>query len=455
MRSNRKLSPPGIEINLDSISAPNPDQYLDPETIRNELRELEAQQNEYQETLKASIDAEKLRTEKLNLENELETLIRELGDYQNFRESAKHEDDWKTELEELKKVEVENDKLQTEYNRERVEIVRGTERIKEDLSNIEKQIRQLSETIAEIRRPPDEWPLIPVENLPHDLGDLVSHYKRKYNEQSNQAENVAEILTRIEARTYSRYVGKDEQETVEKLREQLQSIPAKENAVQELWTSIAVGIKKSISNVAHDLDTLKALTQSLNSKINSVEISNLSSLHIKVKERPEWTRHIRGIGIDEDMPLFSDAKAVTQSFDDLGRLLSEHPHIKLDELFDLHFEIATSDNKTRTYTHLNAIESNGTTITIKVLINLVLLQGLLGNAKVRIPFYLDECSSLDRDNLAAIVNSAYKMGFTAVLASPDAMDAAERLYFIEEQNTGRVILDPAKTLVHIHRKDET
>jgi len=80
-----------------------------------------------------------------------------------------------------------------------------------------------------------------------------------------------------------------------------------------------------------------------------------------------------------------------------------------------------------------------------------LLRGLLGRAEVQIPFYLDECSSLDQGNLTAIVNAARQMGFVAVLASPDAMDAADKLYFIEEQDGGRVVLDPKTAMIRIQR----
>ena len=265
---------------------------------------------------------------------------------------------------------------------------------------------------------------------------------------------MTEILGRIEARTYARYVADDEAATVQALKEQLESIPEKEKAVQQLWTSIAVGIKKALSNIAHDLETLKALVQRLNQQIGSVAISNLTSLRVLIQERHNWVRHIRGISLNEDMPLFVDAQAVDQSFDDLGRLLSEHPRVTLEDLFDLQFEVGTSDDKIRKHAHLDAIESNGTTITIKVLVNLVLLRGLLEGASVRIPFYLDECSSLDRDNLAGIVNAARSMGFVAVLASPDAMDAAEQLYFLEESDNGRVVLDPKSALVQISREED-
>ncbi|MHB8809471.1 MAG: hypothetical protein ACYC9M_05595, partial [Desulfobulbaceae bacterium] len=58
---------------------------------------------------------------------------------------------------------------------------------------------------------------------------------------------------------------------------------------------------------------------------------------------------------------------------------------------------------------------------------------------------------LDRENLAAIVQEARKMGFVAVLASPEAMEAADSLYFLRESN-GRIFLDPKTSLLRIERR---
>jgi hypothetical protein len=45
------------------------------------------------------------------------------------------------------------------------------------------------------------------------------------------------------------------------------------------------------------------------------------------------------------------------------------------------------------------------------------------------------------------------MGFVAVLASPEAMEAADSLYFLRENN-GRIMLDPKTSLLRIERKAE-
>lgn len=200
-----------------------------------------------------------------------------------------------------------------------------------------------------------------------------------------------------------------------------------------------------------DLQTLNLRIDELNRRLGRVSISNLSRLRLILREHAEWTRRIKTLVEVEAMPLFFDSNAVSEAQNQLGELLKQHRRVELGDLFDLHFEVTSPDGQSRRYPHLDSIESNGTTITIKVLINLILLKGLLGDKEVSIPFYLDEASSLDRENLAAIVQEARKMGFVAVLASPEAMEAADALYFLRESN-GRIFLDPKTSLLRIERR---
>ena len=217
-----------------------------------------------------------------------------------------------------------------------------------------------------------------------------------------------------------------------------------------MWKSLAAGMQSAFKGLNQDLETLKTRIQELNRRLGAVSISNLARLRLELREHPEWTERIRTLVEVEAMPLFFDRNLVSEAQNQLGELLKQHRRVELSDLFDLHFEVTSTDGQTRRYPHLDAIESNGTTITIKVLINLLLLKGLLRDKEVSIPFYLDEASSLDRDNLTSIVQEARKMGFIAVLASPEAMEAADSLYFLRETD-GRIILAPDTSLLRIER----
>ena len=441
----------GVEIDLRALTPPRLVSYRDPEQIKEDIVALERDVRRYSETLGSAEQAESLRAEKAALETELATLIRDLAAYETFSAEVAQEAGWKDELAVLHmREDVLNGQLSACELR-RNELVEAAQRNRSERTDIARKRSALQEQVQSLPRPADSWPLQPLAEIPTDLDDLSARYRKAHTEEQSQAEQVRELLDTIEKRTYGRYTGSDEASTVQALRDQLDSIPQREKAVAEMWKGIAVGIKKDLQNIGKDLDTLKGLVATLNRQLATVSISNLASLKLLIEECPQWVKLIREITVDDELPLFSNPKAAEEALGSIGQLLANHPRVDLKDLFNLSFEVATPDGKTYRHEHLDAIESNGTTMAIKVLVNLVLLRGLLGRAEVQIPFYLDECSSLDQGNLTAIVNAARQMGFVAVLASPDAMDAADKLYFIEEQDGGRVVLDPKTAMIRIQR----
>ncbi|MDX9973793.1 MAG: hypothetical protein RBU21_12485 [FCB group bacterium] len=445
----------GVEIDLDALASPNLSEYCNPDQIKEDIAALERDVRRYSETLDAAEQAESLRAEKAALETELATLIRDLSAYDTFIADLAQEAGWKDELAALHaREDVLNGHIAA-HERRRNELVEADQHNRSERTEIARKRTTLQEQAQALPHPADSWPLQSLADIPPDWEDLIARYRKTHAEEQSQAEQVRELLDTIERRTYGRYTRNDESGTIQALRDQIESIPQREKAVAEMWKGIAVGIRKDLQNIDRDLETLKGLVGGVNRRLATVSISNLASLKLLIEECPQWVKPIREVTVDDELPLFSNPKAAEEALEGIGRLLSDHPRVDLRDLFNLSFEVGTPDGKTYRHEHLDAIESNGTTMAIKVLVNLVLLRGLLERAEVQIPFYLDECSSLDQGNLKAIVNAARQMGFVAVLASPDAMDAADKLYFIEEQDGGRVVLDPRTAMIRIQREKET
>ena len=99
---------------------------------------------------------------------------------------------------------------------------------------------------------------------------------------------------------------------------------------------------------------------------------------------------------------------------------------------------------------MDKIESNGTTITIKVLDHLNLLRDLMSGGRAHVPFYLDEVSRLDHDNIAGIIQQAKALDFVPVLASPDSVEEVDRIYLLAENAEGRIVLDET-ALIELRR----
>jgi hypothetical protein len=158
-------------------------------------------------------------------------------------------------------------------------------------------------------------------------------------------------------------------------------------------------------------------------------------------ENAQLVPRLKAVSSRNDAPLFAGLQNIDEALEFIGEFLRNSGRIELLQLFELHFEVTIADGTPQRYTKLETIESNGTTITIKVLINLMLLRGLVDEKRdVKIPFYLDEASSLDRENVSSIVEQSVEMGFTPILASPEAMDVADNLYYLKDRK-GRLLLE--------------
>ncbi len=450
-REGRRVEIRGVGLDLDALPVPDLARYHDPERIRQDIVALERQAERQETIIDAAARAEDLRKEKEGIDKERETLHQQLAGYDAFQKDLANEGAWREEERSLMERQAEIDaRIQNLETRDTslAETVRAGQAM---LGAWERDREALTRQIQELTKPDSEWTAAAEVSLPEGWEGLLAHYRTSCAEEANQAERVQEILAGIGRRTYDRYTRDDEAATVQALREQAESIPEREKALQEMWKSIAVGIRKDLQSLGRDLDTLKAKVTGLNRRLAAVQVSNLASLRLEVEEHAQWMVRIRNVIVEDELPLFGDPRKADQAMQEIGDLLSTHPKIELNDLFDLSFQIGTPDGGVVRHRHLHAIESNGTTMAIKVLVNLVLLRDLLGDADVRIPFYLDECSSLDHANLASIVGAARSMGFIAILASPEAMDAADTLYYLTEEADGRVVLDPRTAMVRVER----
>lgn len=440
-----------VRVVLNALSTPDLAGYRDVTTLDQRIVEQEEALGRERRVLEAAENIEPLKQEKERLQQEWQVISTLLTRYQDYQERLPGHRQRMKEVDDLEKLKGQLDQKLEELAGQRLAMTEEKRGLEDRSRELESRLEKIQRRLQRLAGPDPSWRLEPVTLESNDLDTLLELYERKYGEHADVAGRFANEFRRIEQLTYGKYVGEDEAATLANLQAEIEALEEREKAVQELWKSLAAGLQSAFKGLSRDLDTLRSRIDELNRRLGRISISNLARLRLILREHAEWTRRIKTVVEVETMPLFFDSSAVSEAQNQLGELLKQHRRVELSDLFDLHFEVTSIDGQTRRYPHLDSIESNGTTITIKVLINLLLLKGLLGDKEVSIPFYLDEASSLDRENLAAIVQEARKMGFVAVLASPEAMEAADCLYFLRESN-GRIILDPRTSLLRIERR---
>lgn len=447
-----------VRVALSSLPSPRIGKYTDPSVIGERIEELKAAIMRDSEALKAAEEAEVLRKRKIELDGEngkigeIESLQKLKYDFEKYQDSLSHAKDWQKERDDLvKQIKTNGDRLK-ELQERRVSIGNDKRNLQNKLNAREERIGRLLQRIQALEPPDSKWLKFDggVE-IPSEIEDIISSYHDKQVEEQQISEKLRIVLHAIDSSTYGRLRKENEDDTITVLSGELESLQKKEEAVERLWSGLAVGLRSAFKGLLKDLDTLKSKIDELNKQLAKISVSNLSRLRLEIMGNHQWIRQMKAVTEADELPLFSDPSETERAISTLGELLKSFRKVELIDLFELQFEVTTPDGKTRCYPKLAAIESNGTTITIKVLVNLMLLRGLLHERReVNIPFYLDEASSLDRDNLIAIVEQSRRMGFTPILASPEAMDVADHIYALKDRQ-GISIIHP---LIRINKNRE-
>ena len=441
-----------VTLALAALEPPCLEEYTDPAVIAEKIRELEQTVARDKKTLQAAEEAEKLSRQKKTLEQGCEELTERRRRFSVFRENLAKAREWQKEHDQLEKKSTlcserlgQLREMQREIDRERIAI-KG--RLTQSVTKEGKYL----EDIRSLPRPDQSWAQGGTLQVPDSFEEMHDLYLELHARQKAIDAELGNRLLVIDSRTYGRSKGDSEAETLRILGEELDALAQKEEAAEKLWSGLAAGLQSSIKNMLGDLDRLRGKVEDLNRQLAKVSVSNLQRLRLELDENDQLVPWLKKVIRQEDSPLFASTQDTSEAYGCIGEFLRKSGRIELRQLFELKFAVTTADGREREYPKLESIESNGTTITIKVLINLMLLRGLLDNRKeVSIPYYLDEASSLDQDNARAIVQQSRRLGFTPVLASPEAMDAADNLYFLKD-NGGRLILDSC-ALVKIHREE--
>jgi len=439
-----------VTLALETMDHFDPEDYLDPDRLREQLLYRAKVIQQTKEILYAAKDHETHVCELAERKERLEALQDQrtrFRDYQMKKET--HKDITKQVL----AVDRELAKLQSQLadvTAKQKQLGQKKIRLDNKCGEFTRQLDKVDHKIEDLPRAENTWPSGELPQKKMDLLDAIVYYRQLSDQHQHLANRIDGELETIHSQTYGRYQADTEEETLDLFRVELESLKEKQAALEQNWISFTVQLKKDFKELNRDMEKLSVKVHSLNGQLAKVHISNLANLKITLSSRAEFRRHFSQVERTEEAPLFADTTKTDEAIRKISQMLQERPLIALEDMFDMHFEITTPQGVTKKYDHLDRIESNGTTVTIKVLINLILLQGLLANDRVSVPFYLDECSSLDSENLRSIVQQARKLGFIAVLASPEAMDAADHLYYLSEHQ-GRVTLNPKHSLVEIVR----
>jgi len=454
---------PGGDLALSALPTPKLSDYTDPEQIRSELQQHRKEYDRLDRRLETAKDerAQKQRAQKIK--ERLKELRSQLNAYEEAREAEKKLGAIRSQIAErtrelestkkmLAKTEADFQQLREEERRCRAQL----ESTREDKEKIEARMRALDppssdwnrHLVVAVSTSDTVWvERSPVRNsvggktLDEHVFALADRYHDEKNKESRLAQALEQTLNRIHQGTYGQYKQETKAETLDVLADEKEGLDARRRAAKQLWKKLMTGLGRKISDLLSSLDTMKSVVSRINRQLGGTSVSDLERLRLEITPFDSVVSLLERVAEHDSMPLFGESGKYKEDLEQLEELFHDHPEIHLTDLFTVGFSVTTVDGSRETYDGLDNIQSNGTSITIKVLVHLVLINDLLREGALRLPFYLDEASSLDENNLGGIVRASTEMGFIPVLASPTESTAVRNIYYLNSQDE-RVYLGP-------------
>lgn len=453
---------PGGHLSLSALPTPELADYTDPERIR---EEMEKHREEYERLdrrleIAKNVSARKQRAKEL--EERCTELRSQLNTYEEAVEAKERLQKVKSKIA-VRARELESmDEALSDIKAESRQLREEKRRCRARLESIRGDAEEVSERVRVLDSPPSNWGrhltvtaaarTVWVDRSPvrgpagtggfaQNVLDLAGRYQNEKSDESHVAQTLDQILDRIHRGTYDQYKQETRAETLDVLADEKEGLDARRRAAKQLWQKLMTGLGRKVSDLLSSLDTMKSVVSRVNRRLRGTSVSDLERLRLQITPFDSVTSLLERVAEHDAMPLFGETGTYKEDLDQLEELFHEHPEIHLTDLFTVGFTVTTVDGSTEKYDGLDNIQSNGTSITIKVLVHLVLINDLLRDGALRLPFYLDEASSLDEGNLGGIVSASTEMGFVPVLASPSESTAVRHIYYLKSDGE-RVHLGP-------------
>ncbi len=232
------------------------------------------------------------------------------------------------------------------------------------------------------------------------------------------------------------------------LEAEIASLDERAQNIEARWLALLTDAQSSFALMLKSLRTVTRQARKLTEELGKIEFSSLTEVRLEIVPNAaavsEYERHSK----DSAQPsLFDTAEEAERKMSQFTQLLQRRPKLLLNELFSLRCDVRRKDGQRNSYENFDEVESTGTTVVLKVTLNLLVLRDLLIPGKARIPYYLDEVHALDRQNFGNILQLSERLGFIGIYAAPTAAIGPRSFVHLVPDAKGRLVVTAA------HRKD--
>ncbi|WP_207921032.1 chromosome partitioning protein ParA, partial [Burkholderia pyrrocinia] len=383
------------------------------------------------ETLKSEIEAKK---------EEINARQRQLDEYLALQEKLNTLPALQAKVEELRALheamelrQEEISELLSALSTEKVGALNSRNQVDAQILKIEREC---------FSTPDEDWP--EAEDAPDCSGmsfeDIVQRYRNAYIAEREATRSIETQIVVLESRMQDGLSGTTPEDKAGSAIDAIDSLADKRASYDALWSGLVTEIKSSIKEMLSDVDRLSHRVSEFSRRLSSVTVSNLKSISMQVVENRDRIRTYQALF--NAGGIFGDSTETGQAIDEVSNLIrGATGKVELLDLFGIEFVVEYANGRTKTFSKLDAIESNGTTMMIKALVNMMLMRDMMKKDRnFAIPFYLDEANQIDEENLKGLVKTATSLGFVPVLASTTPVAVADTLYFVHWAKEGRAVL---------------
>lgn len=451
---------PAVEIEFSAGALPRLRQIGRKEGLLEEIRTLTRRAGQLERDIETLANTAALKEEFAKVKADYRTQGERLSAYARYREAQAEEQSIRHNLRDL---EQESERLTGELGKNEV----ARKKIHDESQMAFDKLDLLKTENEVVRREERDMPVAPgepvgrtavsdavVEQLmpPVSLPEVFKAARDRCREaraRAQQLEDKSSLLDRDFMQSSFRYdVGAPLEDRLAVLETEIAALEERSRQIENHWAAILIEARNGFSTILKSLATVTKQARKLTGELAKIEFSSISQVRLEVVPNAaavsEYERHAK----DALQPsLFDTEEEADNKLSQFHALLQRRPRLVLHDLFSLKCDVVRKDGVKNSYDDFDQVESTGTTIVLKVTLNLLVLRDLLIPGKARIPFYLDEVHALDRQNFNNILQLSENLGFVGIYAAPTAAIGPRRFVHLVPDAKGRLVVTAA------HRKD--
>ena len=250
--------------------------------------------------------------------------------FQDFQTTRANEEEWRKELTGVQKaigaVDDAIEQAELQANQARQLQLNSQAKHREE----SRQFEEVRKQFEKCRYPLFETTLAADTETPPNFESAIGLYLREQDRERDLARELESLFIEIQRSFGDRYQASTESGTIQNLKEELEAVGERENALVHEWNAHIQGLKSRFKQVLDDLNQIQTATTRLNKSFAQVQVSDLKAIKLSVDPEADVVGVIRRLAGLEELNLWSDQTPLENALQRVREWLtknSNHSHI--------------------------------------------------------------------------------------------------------------------------------